>query len=34
MTILNGMIDELRLYSRPLTAREIRDLYDAVPSQR
>jgi hypothetical protein len=33
-TFLNGMVDELRLYSRPLTAREIRDLYDAVPSQR
>ncbi len=33
VTFLNGLLDELRLYSRPLTAQEIRVLYDSSASR-
>ncbi len=29
VTFLNGLLDDLRLYSRPLTAAEIQDLYNS-----
>jgi hypothetical protein len=30
VTFFNGLIDEVRLYQRALTAREIRDIHDAL----
>jgi hypothetical protein len=33
VTFLNGLIDELYLYQRPLTAQEIRDLYNSSASR-
>lgn len=33
VTFLNGLLDELRLYRRPLAAPEIRNLYSSSPSQ-
>jgi len=33
VTFLSGLLDDLRLYGRPLTAPEIRDLYESSPSR-
>jgi hypothetical protein len=33
VTFLDGLLDDLRLYRRPLTAQEIHDLYDSATSR-